>query len=172
MGFFFRIKHHFFISFREIFVHHHGSLNFRAKIFALVIAVDEQAKVDNYVVVKKTALDIYDNDENRATFLVLSTKELVQKVKENNGLYIDTLIANIQKELKIIPRYEKKIDIEALKPLLSLPHNQDTIDYQKNILHFLEELKEETLQEMESKKEKKSKEKTSPSQKNSRQKCF
>ena len=172
MGFLFRIKHHFFISFREVFVHHHGSLNFRAKIFALVIAVDERAKVDNYIAVKKVALDIYDNDEDRASFLVLSTKELVQKVRDNNGLYIDTLIANIQKELKIIPRYAKKIDTEALKPLLDLPFSQDTVDYQRNILLFLEELKEETLQDMESKKEKKPKEKTSLSQKNFPQKCF
>lgn len=157
MGFLFRIKHHFFISFREIFVHHHGSLNFRAKIFALIIAADEKASAENYVIVKERAMKIYDNDENRATLLMLSTKELVQKVRDNNGLYIDTLITNIQKELKIIPRYAKKIDTQSLRPLLELPQDKDTVSYQENILLFLDELKEETLQAMELKKEKKSK---------------
>ena len=145
MGITFRIKHHFFNAFREFFVHHHGSLDFRAKIFALVIAADSDAKVENYIIVKQIAMDIYKNDENRANLLTLSTKELVQKVRDNNGLYIDTLVTHIQKELRIIPRYAKKIDIDALQQLLTLSYDEDTISYQNNILEFLEELKEETL---------------------------
>lgn len=90
-------------------------------------------------------MHIYDGDEDRANLLMLSTKELVQKVKDNNGLDIDTLVASIQKELKIVPRYAKKIDIKALRPLLSLTRDEDTLAYQENILEFLENLKEETL---------------------------
>ena len=145
MGIAFRVKHHFFNAFREFFIHHHGSLDFRAKIFALVIASDEDAKVENYIIVKKIAMDIYKNDEDRANLLMLSTKELVQKVRNNNGLYIDTLVTHIQKELLIIPRYAKKIDIDTLQQLLVLPHDKDTISYQQNILEFLEKLKEDTL---------------------------
>jgi len=141
----FRIKHYFFSAFRELFVHHHGSLEFRAKIFALVIGADENAKVENYIVVKNTAMKIYKNDKDRADLLMLSTKELVDKIRENNGLNLDTLVSHIQKELKIIPRYAKKIDIDSLKPLLEIPHDQDTILYQKNILEFLEKLKAQTL---------------------------
>jgi len=145
MSLFFRVKHHFFSAFRELFVHHHGSLNFRAKVFALVIAADEKAKVENYLIVKKIALNLYHHDEERANLLTLATKELVQKVKDDNGLYVETLISHIQKELKIVPRYAKKIDIERLKPLLELPIDSDTILYQEKILRFLEELKYETL---------------------------
>ena len=145
MGIAFRIKHHFFNAFREFFIHHHGSLDFRAKIFALVISADRDAKVENYIIVKNIALDIYDNDEDRANLLMLATKELVQKVRDNNGLYIDTLVTHIQKELIIIPRYAKKIDVDTLNEFLSLPYDEDTIAYQKNILEFLEKLKEETL---------------------------
>ncbi|EHP30809.1 hypothetical protein SMGD1_2286 [Sulfurimonas gotlandica GD1] len=90
-------------------------------------------------------MEIYKNDEDRANLLMLSTKELVKKVQDNNGLDIDTLIAHIQKELKIIPRYAKKIDIESLKPIIELTHDRDTISYQENILEFLKTLKEETL---------------------------
>jgi len=141
----FRIKHHFFSAFRELFVHHHGSLEFRAKLFALVISANEDAKVENYIVVKDTAMHIYDGDVDRANLLMISTKELVQKVRDDNGLDIDLLVSNIQKELKIIPRYAKKIDIKALKPILLLSHDEDTISYQENILEFLQTLKEETL---------------------------
>jgi len=145
MGIGFTLKHHFFNAFREIFVHHHGSLDFRAKIFALVIAANPKAKVENYIIVKEAGMKIYENDENRANLLMLSTKELVKKVHDNNGLYIDTLVANIQHALKIVPRYAKKIDIDSLRPLLELTHDPDIIAYQENILEFLETTKGDTL---------------------------
>jgi len=141
----FRIKHYFFAAFRELFVHHHGSLEFRAKIFALIIAANHEATVDTYIIVKQIATKIYTNDEERANLLMLNTKELVQKVKDNNGLDFDTLIEHIQKELKIIPRYAKKIDIESLKLLVNTSYDEDTISFQENILEFLELLKMETL---------------------------
>ncbi len=141
----FRLKHHFFSAFREFFVHHHGSLEFRAKIFALLIASNKDTPVESYVIVKNIGMDIYKNDEDRANLLMLSTKELVQKVYDNNGLDFDTLVSNIQKELKIIPRYAKKIDIKPLQSILDLTHDRDTLSYQENILEFLETLKEETL---------------------------
>jgi hypothetical protein len=143
----FRIKHHFFNAFREIFVHHHGSLEFRAKLFALIIAANEKPKVENFIKVKELALKIYNNDEDRANLLLLTTKELVEKVKKNNNLNLDYLIESIQKELKIVPRYANKINIEDLESFLEYAQNEDTYLYQKNILEFLEKLKEETLKQ-------------------------
>ena len=141
----FRIKHHFFSAFRELFVHHHGSLEFRAKIFALIIAADMKSKVEAYILVKDIAMNIYGNDADRANLLMLTTKELVQKVKDDNGLDLDTLVENIQKELKIIPRYAKKIDISLLNPFIELSHDKDINSYQENILEFLQTLKDDTL---------------------------
>ena len=141
----FKLKHHFFRAFREFFVHHHGSFEFRAKIFALIIVSNEEISDDSYMIVKNIGMDIYNNDEDRAHLLMLSTKELVKKVQDNNGLDIDTLVSHIQKELKIIPRYAKKIDIDSLRPIIDLTRDRDTISYQENILEFLKTLKEETL---------------------------
>ncbi len=141
----FKLKHHFFSAFREIFVHHHGSLEFRAKIFALIIAANEKVQEESYIIVKDRALEIYDGNKDRANLLMMSTKELVKKVTDNNGLDLDTLVAHIQKELKIVPRYAKKIDIESLQPIIALSYDQDTISYQENILEFLQNLKDETL---------------------------
>jgi len=145
MRFGFRLKHYIFNAFREIFVHHHGSLEFRAKIFALVLAADETAPMENFITVKEIGLHIYSGDEDRANLLLLTTKELVQKVRDNNGLNIDTLVQDILQELKIVPRYAKKIDIQSLRPILALTEDEDALAYQENILEFLEKLKDETL---------------------------
>jgi len=141
----FRIKHHFFSAFRELFVHHHGSLEFRAKILALLIAANNEATVESYIIVKKIGLNIYKDNEDRANLLMISTKELVQKVKDNNGLYIDTLVNSIQRDLKAAPRYAHKIDTQQFEELLSLSFDEDTISYQENIVDFLKNLKDETL---------------------------
>lgn len=142
----FRLKHYFFNAFREMFVHHHGSLEFRAKLFALVIAANDTNTDDIYDLVKEMAIDIYDNDEDRLSLLMITIKEKVNKVRESNGLDIDVLISSIQKDLKVIPRYAKKIDIEQLTKLLAITYDPDTLSYQKNIIEFLQNLKDETLQ--------------------------
>lgn len=141
----FKIKHHFFSAFRELFVHHHTSLEFRAKLFALIIAADEESKEESYNLIRKISTITYKNDKDRVNLLIISTKELVQKVRDNNGLDIDLLITHIQKEVKDIPRYARKIDIESLRHLLDLTQDQDILSYQKNILEFLQDLKDDTL---------------------------
>ena len=140
----FRLKHHFFSAFREFFVHHHGSLEFRAKIFALVIAANDKLPLEYYKVVKDIGMNIYNGDEERSDLLMIATQELIQKGKDNN-FDIDQLVYSILKELKIVPRYARKIDIKALKPLLLLSRDPDTISYQENILEFLQNTKEEIL---------------------------
>lgn len=145
MGIGFKLKHYLFNAFREIFVHHHGSLEFRAKLFTLMIAVDENFSDENFTIVQDLGLQIYEGDKDRANLLLLTTKELVRKVHDDNGLTIDTLIASIQHELKMLPRYAKKIETTSLRPLLAFTQDADTILYQENILEFLDKLKYETL---------------------------
>ncbi|MBD3823034.1 MAG: hypothetical protein IE916_00800 [Epsilonproteobacteria bacterium] len=142
----FRLKHYLFSAFREIFVHHHSSLEFRAKVFALIISANRDAKVENYIIVKELATEIYKGDEDRANLLMITTKELVQKVNENNGLDIDTLVENIQRDIRNVPRFAKKIDPQSLNRFIELTHDPDTRAYQNNIVEFLTTLKRETLQ--------------------------
>ncbi len=78
----FKLKHHFFSAFRELFVHHHGSLEFRAKVFALVIAANEASTNDSYIVVKNIGLNIYSDDEERADLLMITTKEKVDQDRQ------------------------------------------------------------------------------------------
>ncbi len=144
MKFGFKFKYRFFNAFRELFVHHHGSLEFRAKIFALIIATNKEIDIKNYSIIQEICIHIYKNDEDRTNLLILTTKEHIKKILQNDN--IDILISSIQKELKIVPRYAKKINIELLKPLLDLTQDKDTLSYQENILEFLQTLKNETLQ--------------------------
>jgi len=142
----FRLKHKFFNAFREIFVHHYNSLDFRAKILALVISAHEKPTVDNFILVKQIANNVYSKDEDRANLLMLTTKELVDKVTSNT-FSMDTLVESIVKNIKMVPRYAKKIDIPSLRQFLDLTYDEDTLCYQKNILEFLDKLKQETLKE-------------------------
>jgi hypothetical protein len=143
----FRFKHKFFSAFREIFVHHYNSLDFRARILALIISADENPKVENFILVKQIAKEIYKDDEDRVNLLLLTTKEFIDAILKKHSLSTDTLIDSIIDNLKRVPRYAKKIDIDSLKRFLDITYDEDTLAYQKNILEFLEKLKEETLKE-------------------------
>ncbi len=143
----FRLKHKFFNAFREIFVHHYNSLDFRAKVLALMITANEHPKVENFILVKEIAREIYKDDEDRANLLMLTTKELVDRILTNHTLSSDKLVESIVNNVKLVPRYAKKIDIDALSRFLDLAEDSDTLAYQKNILEFLENIKRETLGE-------------------------
>ena len=141
----FQLKNKFFNMFREIFVHHYSSLDFRAKIFALIIAANDKPKLDNFILVKTLATDIYPNDPDRANMLLLSTKEFIDKINSKK-LSVDTLVQSITNNVKLVPRYAKKIDIENLSQFLNYAEDEDAYAYQENILEFLEKLKKETLE--------------------------
>lgn len=142
----FKLKHYIFNAFRELFVHHHGSLEFRAKILALIIGVDEDFAEENFTIIKNIGLDIYNGDEDRANLLLLTTQELLKKLRQSGGLTTDLLIADIVHELKVVPRYAKKIETSPLAPILLCTQDEETLAYQENIIEFLEKLKNETLQ--------------------------
>jgi len=136
----FKLKHYLTSSFRELFLYHHNSLEFRAKLFATLIAANDQAKDCEYELVQEAGMKIYDN-EDRATTLRLTTKEFVNKAHEDNGIAIDELIDAIVRELKKIPRYADKIDLSVLEPLTQCHQDEDTLAYQTRMLEFFGRLK-------------------------------
>ncbi|MEA3372598.1 MAG: hypothetical protein U9Q62_02790 [Campylobacterota bacterium] len=142
MGLAAKLKNHFFNAFRELFIYHHSSLEFRASMFALIIAANENAGEFEFEIVTEAGMTIY-NDKDRANSLTLTTKEYVQKVRDDNGLDIDILVHKIVKELKVIPRYYKKIDISQLKPILACNNDEETHLYQQRMLEFLAQTKKD-----------------------------
>lgn len=127
----------FLSLFRELFVYHHRSLEFRAKLFAAMISVDPNTKDSIYEVVKNIGLEIYGRDKKRVEILVRTTKEYVKKVVTNNGLNLDELIFDIDKILKNHQRYAKKINLNHLKRLQEKDDNEIKL-VQQRIIEFVQ----------------------------------
>lgn len=129
----------FFLSFfREIFVYHHTSLEFRAKLFAAMIASNKDNESCEYEVLQKIATQIYGNDEYRVDILVRTTKEYVNKILKNNSLDIDHLLLDIDRELKRHKRFKNKINLEHLRSFFACNGDEDTQILQTRILEFFE----------------------------------
>ncbi len=121
--------------FRELFVHHHRSLEFRAKLFAAIISAHQDENEESYGILKNIATQIYQNDEGRAEILLRTTKEYVKKVITNNGLNLDELIFDINNIIKKNQRYVSKINIDHLKQLQS-QDNEEVALLQQRIIEF------------------------------------
>lgn len=129
----------FFLSFfRELFLYHHTSLEFRAKLFAAMIASNRNEISCEYDVLKKIALEIYKDDEYRVDALIHTTKEYVDKIVKNNLLDIDHLLIDIDKEGKINKRFIEKINMEHLRSFYCCDGDEDTTILQTRILEFFE----------------------------------
>lgn len=129
----------FFLSFfRELFVYHHTSLEFRAKLFASMIASNQIDNNCEYDILKKIAKEIYKDDEYRVDVLVHTTKEYVNKIIQNDSLDIDHLILDIDKEMRKHKRFVDKINMNHLRSFYACNGDEDTILLQTRILEFYE----------------------------------
>ena len=129
----------FFLSFfRELFVYHHTSLEFRAKLFASMIASNQIDNSREYIVLKKIAEEIYKDDEYRVDVLVHTTKEYVNKIIQNDSLDIDHLLLDIDKEMKRHKRFVDKINMNHLRRFYACNGDEKTILLQTRILEFYE----------------------------------
>lgn len=137
-----KVRNHFINAFRELFLYHHSSLEFRAKLFAAVIAANPNAGSCEYEIVSQAGMQIYD-DPDRSNSLLLTVREYVNKVVDDNGLDIDTLLAEIVRDLRDIPRYSQKIEISQLRPLLDCHHDEENRIYQERMLELFARLREE-----------------------------
>lgn len=137
------IKQKFLSAFRELFIYHHTSLEFRAKLFALLIAATQKSDFDcELEILDVIGMEIY-NDKDRADALVVTAKEYVVKIYEKNELDFDSLVDQIRFDLRTVPRYVHKINLTQLKRMCECENDEDTQSFQENILEFFETLKEE-----------------------------
>jgi hypothetical protein len=146
MNFFRFIKIRFLLFFRDIFVYHTSSLEFRAKVYASVIAVKGYMDECEEEILKDISNRIYRSDKARSLLLILVTKEYIDKIIEKNGLDINALIKNIDIELKKSNRFAYKINIEDLKRFLACKNSDKDVNIiQKRVIEFLQmEIKEYT----------------------------
>ncbi len=134
-----RIKGWFLSFFREVFVYHNSSLEFRAKLLAAMIGANQHMDECELKILETIAKEIYPEDEARVDVLVRTTKEYVKKIIEKNGLELNELIKSIDKELKEEKRFCEKINIERLSRLLVCSKgDEETQLTQTRILEYLQ----------------------------------
>ena len=134
-----KLKIWFLTFFRDVFVYHNSSLEFRAKVFAAVIGANRKVDACEEKILEAVAAEIYPDDAARADVLVMTTKEYVNKIVQNNGLDLNELILAIDHELKDVRRFCDKINLEQLRRFLVCTENdEETQMIQRRILEFLE----------------------------------
>lgn len=131
------VKLSFLSFFREFFVYHHRSLEFRAKLFAAMIAADENSDESVYEILQNIGKEIYGNDENRVEMLIRTTKEYVDKIVTDNNLDLDEIILDIDKSLRRNKQYINKININHLKRL-QVKDDEETMLTQQRVMEFAE----------------------------------
>ena len=129
-------KLHFLSIFRELFVPHYRSLEFRAKIFTAMLIAKNSILDSDYQEVEEIAKDIYKDDKKRIHILVQTVKEYVEKATQGSKWNLDLLLKDIDYELKMIKRYVKKIDFEHLRRLMINSDEMDAI-FQQQVYEFI-----------------------------------
>ena len=134
-------KLHFLSIFRELFVPHYRSLEFRAKIFTAMLIAKNSILDSDYQEVEEIAKDIYKDDKKRIHILVQTVKEYVEKATQGSKWNLHLLLKDIDYELKMIKRYVKKIDFEHLRRLMINSDEMDAIFQQQVYEFFLNEVR-------------------------------
>ncbi len=129
--------------FRELLLYHNSSLEYRAKLLTLVVAVNNDITPCEEELLYKTACEIYNNDNERAEILVETVKEYFDKIITNNGLDFEHLVFQVEKETREIKRFVQKINIKQLQQFQKCIDNQEDKIYQQRVISFLGSLKEQ-----------------------------
>jgi len=129
--------------FREFLVYHNSSLEYRAKILTLMVSANGEICECEKQKLKEIAHSIYSNDLERAELLIDTVNEYHNKIITNNGLDFEHLIQLVEHEIKTVPRFVGKIDMDLLKELHECVDDEEDALFQERILEFLGTLKNE-----------------------------
>ena len=128
----------FLTFFRDVFVYHNSSLEFRAKLFAAIIGANKQVDECEEKILREIASEIYPEDKARVEILIQTTKEYVNKIVQNNGLDLNELILAIDYELKEVKRFCDKVNLQMLERfMVCTQKDKETYLIQQRILEFL-----------------------------------
>lgn len=132
-------KFKFLSIFREFFIYHHKSLEFRAKVFAAMICAKELPSESDFEDLKEIGKEIYKDDMERILVLIQMVKIYVEKVKQENFLTLDSLLLDIDKMLKENKRFVKKLDFAHLRKFMLDSDENDALVQQRVYEFFLSE---------------------------------
>ncbi|MDR1461114.1 MAG: hypothetical protein LBI78_05665 [Campylobacteraceae bacterium] len=134
------IKTWFLTTFREPFLYHYTSLEFRAKVFALIIAPSyESAKEYDHNLLKGIAAQIYESDKHRQGVFTNIVKEYISVILRNPSVAYDEFVKEINRKVKTDKKLAEKINMEHLSRFLNTNISEDRRLLQQRIFEFLEE---------------------------------
>jgi len=129
--------------FREFLVHHHSSVEYRAKILTLMVSANGEINECEKQKLKEIAHSIYEDNQERAELLIDTINEYHTKIETDNGLDFEHLIQLVERETKEVPRFVDKIDMSLLRELQECVEDDEDALFQERILEFLGTLKTE-----------------------------
>lgn len=128
--------------FREFLIYHNSSLEYRAKIFTLVVAANNKIEECEIDLLRECACDIYKNDEERCEILIEMIKEYHEKIMHKNGLDFEHLVFQVERETRDVKRFSQKINLEMLLRFQTCAMSDEDRLYQARVIEFLEDLKQ------------------------------
>ena len=129
--------------FREYLVYHHSSMEYRAKILTLMVSSNDEICDCEREKLQEIASKTYGDDIDRVVLLIETVLEYHNKIVTNNGLDFEHLIQIVARETKEVKRFANKIDMKLLLELHKCMIKEEDILFQRRILEFLQELKDE-----------------------------
>ncbi|MDR2099346.1 MAG: hypothetical protein LBP40_00785 [Campylobacteraceae bacterium] len=130
--------------FRELFLSHYESLEFRAEIFALIIAPScKSAKECNFTLLKEIAEEIYKNDRHRQGVFLNIVKEYVSIILRNAPASYDEAVKDINNKVKANKKLAVKINMIHINKFLRDDLSENKQLLQQRIAEFLEEASKE-----------------------------
>ncbi|MDR3177653.1 MAG: hypothetical protein LBT96_01590 [Campylobacteraceae bacterium] len=134
------IKTWFLTVFRELFLYHYKSLEFRAKLFALIAAPSyESAKEHDRELLREIAAEIYKGDRHRQGVFLNIVKEYMITILRNPSIAYDEVVKDINHKVKMDKKLAEKINISHLGRFLKTDISEDKRLLQQRIFEFLEE---------------------------------
>ena len=126
--------------FRQLFIRRHKSMEFRGKVFAAMLLAKKTQSDEDYEIINELASEIYPNDQKCIELLNSMVKEYVGKAKNYKNLNLDSLLKEIDKDLKTHKRLIKKIDFSHLRRLIC-DDDTDALIQQRVYEFFVSEVK-------------------------------
>ncbi len=139
-------KFHFFSLFGELLTARYRSLEFRAKVLSAMLCAKMVLDDGDYSVITQIASSIYGNDEKRSNLLLHTIKDYVKQIKVYRTKTLDSLLIDIDNELKSVPRYAKKIDFAHLRQMMCESEDDDITTQQQVYEYMLNEVQRYTKQ--------------------------
>lgn len=125
----------FLSFFRGLFLRS-ASIEFRAKIFASMLLAKKKIEEKDYELLEEIIEEIYPKNSIRINILLGIIKEYISMIKNYKRYTLDSILRDIDKDLKLQPRYVKKINFKHLRRIISTSNEEDAL-IQQRVYEFL-----------------------------------